>query len=530
MIAPLRDKVEQQAAALEENSDKTNVNIRRLGRIVLDMERMDASMKVMRADIRKDIVARRRYYNEERKLLKKDIKQTEQLGTMFLGFRSVLAAVSGASALREFSQGDIVGGLQDSSIAITAMLPEITTAVLGAVGLALGLKGGRRGPQGGPKSAVPRGKMAGPTPTAPRGKMAGRLGLLSLIPLALLGGSMLMGRGDGADEKRSEITQQQVFASKTITSQDVDFFSATVSKFSRIVSSLLGKEIQDPTINIKKDDDGNIINPTTQDSNNTKTKTPQTGLLTRVNRTADSDAKKEALIQLVKQAEGTADADGSGYNKFVGGDTSVNITEMTGTEVMIEQKRRLASGEAYSFTDSTGRRQRSAAVGAGQFLKPEQIMLSMKLDPDKTKMTAEVQDQMILHLARKTRKVNEQDGIDGPEMERLGMEWAGLTSYHGQRNISGAQSIQNYNNILNDIMKERGEEKKEEKNLDPLGDQSFLPNIDPPASNEPRVAALAPEPPSPASITVDPNSRGTTGSEIASSALLIQYNVPVLLG
>lgn len=38
IIAPLRDKVEEQAVALNDNVDRTNDNIRRLGRIVLDME------------------------------------------------------------------------------------------------------------------------------------------------------------------------------------------------------------------------------------------------------------------------------------------------------------------------------------------------------------------------------------------------------------------------------------------------------------------------------------------------------------
>jgi hypothetical protein len=182
MIAPLRDKVEEQAVALNDNVDRTNDNIRRLGRIVLDMERMDASMKVMRADIRKDLRARRRYFREEQKLIKKDIKQTEKLGNSFIGFRATLAGLAALSAGREFGQGDIIGGLQDSAIAVTAMLPEITSTVLGAVGLALGLKGG-----GG------RGPTAGPRAAAPRGRMRGGPGFMALLPLALLGSSMLMG-------------------------------------------------------------------------------------------------------------------------------------------------------------------------------------------------------------------------------------------------------------------------------------------------------------------------------------------------
>ncbi len=513
IIAPLRDKVEQQAAALEENTDKTKRNIRRLGRIVLDMERMDASMKVMRADIRKDLGARRRYFRAEQKLLKKDIKQTEQLGATFLGFRSVLAAVASASAFREFSQGDIMGGVQDSALAVTAMLPEITTAVLGAVGLALGLKGGRRGPQAGPRSAAPRGRMGG----------RGALGLLSLIPLAMIGGSMLMGRGAGADEKRAEITQQQALESRMITPQDVNLFSATVSKFSRIVSSLLGRDVKDPTINITKDGKKKGTTTAPDDDEQPPKVTPLNSALPGANRVALNDPKREALIQLVREGEGTADA--QGYNKWFGGDTSIDITNMTGNEVMQEQNRRLAAGETPTFTDSSGKVQTSAAVGAGQFMKPEQVMKAMKLDPETTKMTPEIQDEMIMYLAEQERKVNLADGISNPEMERLGMEWASLTSYHGQKNITPAESIERYNTILDDVRQRRSKP-------DPLGDQSSLmPNIDLPFTSKtpaPKVAAIAPAPQSPSQISIDPNSMGTTGSEIASSALLSQYNIPAM--
>ena len=514
MIAPLRDKVEEQSVALNHNVDKTNDNIRRLGRIVLDMERLDASMKVMRADIRKDLRARRRYFREEQKLIKKDIKQTEKLGNSFIGFRATLAGLAALSAGREFGQGDIMGGLQDSAIAVTAMLPEITSTVLGAVGLALGLKGGGgRGPTAGPRAAAPRGGM--------RGGMRGGPGFMALLPLALLGSSMLMGSPEKGDQTRVEMIQQQAVEDSLISPKEVNFFSVTVARFGGILDKLLGRRVKDPKVNVN-DTDEKPKKPAPPEPPPPPKVDPVDSMLPGANRTPLDDSKKEALIQLVREGEGTADA--QGYNKWFGGDTSLDITKMTGNEVMQEQLRRLKAGETPKFTDAFGVTSTSAAVGAGQFMRPEQVMIDMGLDPATTKMTPEVQDAMILHLAMNTRDVDPSDGIDMAEMERLGKEWASLTSYHGQKDITPQESIDRYNTILEGIRKRKGETK-----TDPLGPQSSLPmpSIQP-STPAPQIAAVAPEPPSPASITIDPNSAGTTGSEIASTALLSQYNIPAM--
>ena len=514
MIAPLRDKVEEQSVALNHNVDKTNDNIRRLGRIVLDMERMDASMKVMRADIRKDLRARRRYFREEQKLIKKDIKQTEKLGNSFLGFRATIAGLAALSAGREFGEGDIIGGLQDSAIAVTAMLPEITSTVLGAVGLALGLKGGGgRGPTAGPRAAAPRGGM--------RGGMRGGPGFMALLPLALLGSSMLMGSPEKGDQTRVEMIQQQAVEDSLISPKEVNFFSVTVARFGGILDKLLGRKVKDPKVNVN-DSDEKPKKPAPPEPPPPPKVDPVDSMLPGANRTPLDDSKKEALIQLVREGEGTADA--QGYNKWFGGDTSLDITNMTGNEVMQEQIRRLKAGETPKFTDAFGVTSTSAAVGAGQFMKPEQVMIDMGLDPATTKMTPEVQDAMILHLAMDTRGVDPSDGIDMAEMEKLGREWASLTSYHGQKNITPQESIDRYNTILEGIRKRKGETK-----TDPLGPQSSLPmpSIQP-STPAPQIAAVAPEPPSPASITIDPNSAGTTGTEIASTALLSQYNIPAM--
>ena len=344
---------------------------------------------------------------------------------------------------------------------------------------------------------------------------------MALLPLALLGSSMLMGSPEKGDQTRVEMIQQQAVEDSLISPKEVNFFSVTVARFGGILDKLLGRKVKDPKVNVN-DSDEKPKKPAPPEPPPPPKVDPVDSMLPGANRTPLDDSKKEALIQLVREGEGTADA--QGYNKWFGGDTSLDITNMTGNEVMQEQIRRLKAGETPKFTDAFGVTSTSAAVGAGQFMKPEQVMIDMGLDPATTKMTPEVQDAMILHLAMDTRGVDPSDGIDMAEMEKLGREWASLTSYHGQKNITPQESIDRYNTILEGIRKRKGETK-----TDPLGPQSSLPmpSIQP-STPAPQIAAVAPEPPSPASITIDPNSAGTTGTEIASTALLSQYNIPAM--
>ena len=531
LIAPLQQNVERQSALLEETSDAQSRNVRKLGRIVLDMERMDARIRAVHQEVKKDLGLRRRYFREKAKLTKKEIKQTEALGTSFLGFRSAIAAIAGASAIREFSQGDIVGGLQDVGVAVTAMLPEITSTVLGAVGLALGIGGrrGRGGPQG-PRAAAPRGGMRG-------GGMRG-MGMLALLPLAAMGVSMMMGKGSNAaegDQRRFELTAREQAANSIITQPDVDRFGQVVTRFGSIVARLLQKEPRDPTIEINKP-------PKTGDGGDSPTNDPTSEFYVppgpepvRIsssepypfpNRTPLENPKEEALIRLIRDREGTADA--KGYNKFFGGDTSVNVSAMTVNQVVAEQKRRERAGE--------GRigRYNSVVVGAGQFKFPADVVRDMDLDPATEIFTPDLQDRMILHLAKGKRYVNLEDGIDSQEMFRLNQEWSGLGPYYGQTNWTRQQSSRLYEKYLKQLQKPETETREQTTSQDPasdpMGDRTMaLPDIGPSVqSPAPVLSAQASPGGEPGFVIVDPNSSGTSGIDIASSTLLSQYNTPAM--
>ena len=95
-----------------------------------------------------------------------------------------------------------------------------------------------------------------------------------------------------------------------------------------------------------------------------------------------------ALLKTIRWAEGTYGP--QGYNTWFGGRYDMDLSEMTINEVVAEQKRRLASGEATygSYT--------SAAVGAYQMMKPEVFAAKAGLDPATAKFTPENQDKLAI--------------------------------------------------------------------------------------------------------------------------------------
>jgi hypothetical protein len=145
--------------------------------------------------------------------------------------------------------------------------------------------------------------------------------------------------------------------------------------------------------------------------------------------TADTPEEK-AFLATVREAEGTSGA--QGYNTFFGGSQyGGDLSTKTVTEVKKIQEQFLAEGRG------NWRGGKSAAVGAGQFLYPEQIVRQMGMDPDKVKFTPELQNQMILYLAKKKRGVDVSKELSSEDFKILGKEWAGLSEYHGQGGTLG---------------------------------------------------------------------------------------------
>jgi hypothetical protein len=145
--------------------------------------------------------------------------------------------------------------------------------------------------------------------------------------------------------------------------------------------------------------------------------------------TADTPEEK-AFIATVREAEGTAGP--QGYNTFFGGSQyGGDLSNKTVTEVVEIQKKFESEGRGRFYNKGTGKWDSSAAVGAGQFLYPAQIVRDMGLDPTKEKFTPELQNKMILFLARR-RGVDVSKELTAADFKILQKEWSGLGSYYGQ--------------------------------------------------------------------------------------------------
>ena len=150
-------------------------------------------MEAMQKEIRRDLSERAKYFKEEQKLLKKDLKNTEDFKTAALfDLRKIIGLFGFAVAANELAQGDIGGAIQGVTLGIGAFLPEITTGVISILA-ARGLIGGGMmggGMMGGGGTRLLGGGMMG------GGMTAGGLGLLGgkgkgLLALAALGTVLL---------------------------------------------------------------------------------------------------------------------------------------------------------------------------------------------------------------------------------------------------------------------------------------------------------------------------------------------------
>ena len=202
-------------------------------KLLQQVDKLSQNVSVLRGQLETDRRDRLTFDNKRDQLLKKERKSLEDLKSATIDFRKIIGVAAGASALRQFSQGDIGGGLQDTAVALTAFLPEIIGITQNVIvgGLAArGLLGGGRGVA-----------AAGAT----RG-LGGRAGLLALPLLALA--PLLMGAGrqnnqsnaPTAEFRREQETRR--IRKDAISAPDTLRFDAQLDKFDRILSSLGRKE------------------------------------------------------------------------------------------------------------------------------------------------------------------------------------------------------------------------------------------------------------------------------------------------
>lgn len=235
MFSPMGERMDAAYTSLIERSEDrlrdtgiSRQQTRQLGRIILEFERLNGTMKTMRSEIQQDLRERRKYYKEERKILKEDLENTNLFKTaaLFDG-RKNLALLSGALALKEASDGDVGGALQATSAAVGLLLPEIISTVLGVIGLGTVAGGGR---------GTPRGNVGGAR--GMRG-MGGKGGIITaaIIAASLLG-SKLFGGGN-ADTRRQEGAQQTIAGVNTINEPDVARFKVQLNRFESILDGMM---------------------------------------------------------------------------------------------------------------------------------------------------------------------------------------------------------------------------------------------------------------------------------------------------
>ena len=228
----VNQKVNLLLDAQAQQETNTNVVSAKVTSMFSNLDRMEESMSIIRKSLNRDIRSRERYYNEEVKLLKKELKTTESLKGSMMNVAALITGLSLASAVSNFQQGNLGAGARDLTLAtgaaLSQYLPEVITGSAIIISQLLGF--GKRG------SVRPNAGMR--TGLSPR-PGAGKLGLLLPI-LGLLGLGALSGKGSegNADKVRGELVRKQLVTDQTINQPDVDRFKLQLERFSFLIDRL----------------------------------------------------------------------------------------------------------------------------------------------------------------------------------------------------------------------------------------------------------------------------------------------------
>lgn len=495
-IAPLQRRMAAAAERLEAiKADKELGEVdartrRALGKVVLEFEQVNNNLQSISAAIRADIANKNKIFREEKKLAKKEEDALFSLKAGF-GARAAIGGLAFATSFSNLQKGNVGAGLADLGLGIASFLPEIISLTSAGVLAKIGF--GRSKNVGANPTALTGGQMGRMSRRMPR--IGGRAGL-ALGGAALIGGLALgSGSASASEERRAEFVRQET-ETKVINRADVSRFDRLITRFMSALDIFdLSKKKK-----IKKGVGGPAQSSEGKDDGGADKDTPSSD--TPVEDTEYKGTSTErAIIQTIREVEGTTG--GEGFSKFFGGRTDVDITKMTGNQVAALQKQRLARGEA-TYNGRT-----SAAVGVGQFMKPEAVMRDMKLDPETTLMTPEVQLDMMMHLIRKKRKVVLEDGITPAEMYRLNEEWSGLGPRYGQTKRTREQSLNRFQQLEKRF--KSLEDKGEEVSLFPT---STLPKTSP--SQNVAMALPTPQQKSSTNLVVIPQQQQSASPAVIS--------------
>lgn len=202
----------------KEEKDLSPKYVVALGKLVLEVEQVKNNLQFITQEIRTANKKIQELDDQELKLLEDEKDRLTALGASFRGFRRKLGGITALLAGKQFLEGDIGGGIQNASIAVGALLPDIVRLTSGVV-LGGMLRGGGRGV------------------VAPRGGGRG-----SLLPLLLGGGGLLglgsfLGSRGGGDKRRFELTKREAFP-QLLSQNDVKRFRVTTDRFDNILSNV----------------------------------------------------------------------------------------------------------------------------------------------------------------------------------------------------------------------------------------------------------------------------------------------------
>ena len=217
------------AKATEETKNLERPQVRTLGRIINQMESMNLTMRGIREQIREDVRAKRRYYREEAKILKKDSDNLKGVKTNILSGLRKGAAVLGGLGAAQVAGGNIGGAAQSFGLAGLLMAPEIIEFLTGSVVNVLALKGliGNRGVGATNLGSSVRGASKLKNPLLITAALAASL----IIP-------SLAQAGQSGDKRRQELASKVITGEQTINKPDVTRFRNQLNRFERILSSV----------------------------------------------------------------------------------------------------------------------------------------------------------------------------------------------------------------------------------------------------------------------------------------------------
>ena len=507
---------ERELVRAQESVKPERPRITGLGRVVLEMEQLNKNLRVIQNEIQSDIRARRKFFEQEQKLLKKDIDNQKgfQAAALF-DLRKIIGLASFGIAANELAQGDIGGAAQGIGLGTAAFLPEIAQGVIGILA-AKGLIGA---------GAKGSGVLAGGLGLLGGGKAKGILALAALGGLLLTGGALASNNSDRT--RRQEILEERRGQS-TINSPDVLRFRSQLTKADSILDTIKNTTKDKKTTKIEIDpkdikkvkskniargeqekevsqsstgtgnkgegdkeslvtsrnffpksfesDDlykfvtGEDLNQKVEQSENSPSLLGKlfnffTGTQSAAADTLEAnkqfipknddfeteDTELKTAIQTIREFEGT-DSEETGFSMFFGdrpGEMKYgDITNKTISEVDDLQTEFLKDPQS-KFIDRDGNEERSAAVGAGQFvfLKSDAERL-LGVDPDKQKFTPDFQINLIQAMA-KERGVDLTERLDKDDMKVLGGIFASITPQYNQTTNTAENSLKRYNELLN---------------------------------------------------------------------------------